>query len=557
MPVCTPSANLSDGTIYRTEHGDLVYEPTDCYLRRLTADEARRCLEGRHVAFIGDSVTRYQYISLAYFLGKKRPLERNGSLRGSPSLTWEKEWPTWDEYFARGSAILANAVEGCAEEECDCYRPERIHRRALQGYLREFRRYSLQFPYSCSTQHPLKQDQLMLSFYVTFGQPEKADAEVGGEALQYHANHILEDPATDIVYNEGMWMINAGWHTDRMEAFLAKMTKNILDFQKAQKSLVLYKTTTPYIRRYSEVTESYHAKEILSAREAGRIVYADVLRRLSISMMGVIFFLANVSPQAFGLPQPHRDSAVLKVPVGRHTLPNDLEVVFPETQAVFEKLDAIVLAGGIAQARWSSISGFPEQVDYYARTATSPTIRTVCEVGFNAGFSTAVWLTSNPLLRVISFDLPGLLGDYGKACSEFLQEQFPDRLEMHWGSSLDLVPSYIASHSHAGNYAGPECNLVHIDGDHAYNGVKADFYNMLPMMNCNTLLLFDDVFDDEESGPTQLWRELKALQLVEELDSFYTSSIKHVQQGLPRYRRASSCFYSKKIFHKYSAGSPV
>ena len=44
---------------------------------------------------------------------------------------------------SRGSAILAGAVEGCAEEECDCHRPERIGRRALHGTLREFRRWTL------------------------------------------------------------------------------------------------------------------------------------------------------------------------------------------------------------------------------------------------------------------------------------------------------------------------------------------------------------------------------------------------------------------------------
>ena len=32
---------------------------------------------------------------------QKHPPERHGYLPGSPSMTWEKEWPSWDEYFAR------------------------------------------------------------------------------------------------------------------------------------------------------------------------------------------------------------------------------------------------------------------------------------------------------------------------------------------------------------------------------------------------------------------------------------------------------------------------
>ena len=45
VPVCTSSANLSDGKIYKTEHDDFVYEPSDCFLHRFTADEARRCAD--------------------------------------------------------------------------------------------------------------------------------------------------------------------------------------------------------------------------------------------------------------------------------------------------------------------------------------------------------------------------------------------------------------------------------------------------------------------------------------------------------------------------------
>ena len=80
----------------------------------------------------------------------------------------------------------------------------------------------------------------------------------------------MQEAATDVVYNEGLWMIDNGWQVDRMEAFLAKMTTKILAFQKAHnETSVLYKTTTPYVRRHIEPTESYHAKEISSAKEAG------------------------------------------------------------------------------------------------------------------------------------------------------------------------------------------------------------------------------------------------------------------------------------------------
>mmetsp|Transcript_54121 Transcript_54121/g.114988 ORF Transcript_54121/g.114988 Transcript_54121/m.114988 type:complete len:460 (-) Transcript_54121:207-1586(-) len=42
--------------------------PLSCRLTRYTAKEARQCLAGKSLLFIGDSLTRYQYLSFAYFL---------------------------------------------------------------------------------------------------------------------------------------------------------------------------------------------------------------------------------------------------------------------------------------------------------------------------------------------------------------------------------------------------------------------------------------------------------------------------------------------------------
>jgi hypothetical protein len=44
-----------------------------CEIHRYTSEEARRCLIGKHLNFIGDSVSRYGALSLAYFLEGKWP----------------------------------------------------------------------------------------------------------------------------------------------------------------------------------------------------------------------------------------------------------------------------------------------------------------------------------------------------------------------------------------------------------------------------------------------------------------------------------------------------
>ena len=53
-------------------------------------------------------------------------------------------------------------------------------------------RFKLKFPHACSAKHVFKQHELALSYYITFGQPAKLDAQLAGEALQHYADHIRQ-----------------------------------------------------------------------------------------------------------------------------------------------------------------------------------------------------------------------------------------------------------------------------------------------------------------------------------------------------------------------------
>lgn len=74
----------------------------------------------------------------------------------------------------------------------------------------------------------------------------------------------------------------------------------------------------------------------------------------------------------------------------------------PAWPAEWAKLDALV--GGVGEGHM-----FTEQAHYYAAVGRLPFVRTVCEIGFNAGHSATMWLTSQPNLRLQSFDI-GLHG---------------------------------------------------------------------------------------------------------------------------------------------------
>ncbi len=52
-------ANSTEGYFMHVDGTHVAYEPHSCWVRRLSAGAARQCLDGKFVAFIGDSVTRY------------------------------------------------------------------------------------------------------------------------------------------------------------------------------------------------------------------------------------------------------------------------------------------------------------------------------------------------------------------------------------------------------------------------------------------------------------------------------------------------------------------
>jgi hypothetical protein len=111
-----------------------------CRLKRYTSEEANRCLAEQHVSMIGDSLTRYQFTSLVYFLEKGTFPARFGrpkyppcthvdeagrttcSTDGEPNICVETEWGSWRSYYtALGGGDDGGVFNG--RMECTSYRP--------------------------------------------------------------------------------------------------------------------------------------------------------------------------------------------------------------------------------------------------------------------------------------------------------------------------------------------------------------------------------------------------------------------------------------------------
>ncbi len=135
-------------------------------------------------------------------------------------------------------------------------------------------------------------------------------------------------------------------------------------------------------------------------------------------------------------------------------------------------------------------------------------ITRVAEVGFNAGHSSYLFLSSRPEVEVVSFDL----GEhpYVDMVKELIDRKFPGRHRLVKGDSRTTVPEHASAHP------GVAYDLVYIDGGHDYEVAKADIANCAALSGPRTLVLMDDLEPSRDYGvgPVRAWGEAIADGLV-------------------------------------------
>jgi len=127
-----------------------------------------------------------------------------------------------------------------------------------------------------------------------------------------------------------------------------------------------------------------------------------------------------------------------------------------------------------------------KQVEYIMDLVVKrPEIKTVLEIGFNAGHSAFAFLAARGDIRVVSIDI----GRYeytlkGKALVDSI---FGGRHTLMIGNSLLLMPQLLEM------FPEFKPDLVFVDGGHDYPVPGSDIENALKMLKPGGLLLVDDV----------------------------------------------------------------
>jgi len=141
------------------------------------------------------------------------------------------------------------------------------------------------------------------------------------------------------------------------------------------------------------------------------------------------------------------------------------------------------------------------QQQQYIQWAQTTGAKKYCETGFNAGHSALVWLSESDA-QVYEFDLGSHA--YGASAESFLQEQFPNRLNVTWGDSTETIPEFSRAHPDI------KCDVVVVDGGHSNVVAKADLMNFAKMAAPGHLLVIDDTPCDGGAcpGPREEWKAL-------------------------------------------------
>lgn len=133
--------------------------------------------------------------------------------------------------------------------------------------------------------------------------------------------------------------------------------------------------------------------------------------------------------------------------------------------------------------------------------AQDPRVETICEIGFNAGYSAISMLLANTMAKFYSFDI--MLNNYTSAAIQHVYKLFPERdILVIAGNSKDTIKKANSMKLFEDN----KCNLVFVDGDHRREGLLNDLYNIIGILNTTYhRVIVDDI---EMPELANIWLQL-------------------------------------------------
>ncbi len=177
-------------------------------------------------------------------------------------------------------------------------------------------------------------------------------------------------------------------------------------------------------------------------------------------------------------------------------------------------LNAFLSSNGVVHTEGNT-GQFPAVYPAIRKFLKEQDVKTIFEIGFNAGHSSMFFLESG--INVISLDIG--IHDYVVTAKEFIDKEYPEKHRLIIGDSNIKLPEIIKSE-------GITCDLIFIDGDHEFDTAIKDLEHGKKIAS---LVIVDDVIfnpDNQQAwniGPTQAWSKAVQDGLVIELGNIQGS----------------------------------
>ena len=167
-----------------------------------------------------------------------------------------------------------------------------------------------------------------------------------------------------------------------------------------------------------------------------------------------------------------------------------------------------------------NVMGFPGKYSILQSYANDERVETICEIGFNAGYSALFMALHNPRAKFFAFDV--FYHNYSALALSTLQEFFPERDFLGiGGDSSASVPRFHRL------FPDIKCNLLFIDGGHSTESLRKDIENMASLANRS----YHRVLVDDTHIGNNLYDEYNKFRTIymeeDETRSMYKDMIKN------------------------------
>ena len=127
-----------------------------------------------------------------------------------------------------------------------------------------------------------------------------------------------------------------------------------------------------------------------------------------------------------------------------------------------------------------------QQPQYFINLlASHPHIKTIGEIGFNAGHSSELFLKTCPNAHIYSFDI--MTHSYAFLGKEYIDLNYPKRHHLITSDSQKTISEYALINRDL------KFDLIFLDGGHFYTNIINDIINMKAFAHPDTILVIDDL----------------------------------------------------------------